>query len=331
MNTLLTEDESSRMRVLIAEDDKTSRRILQAMLGKWGYDVVVACDGDEAWEKLKEPDAPKLAVIDWMMPGLDGVEICRRLRGGQEANKGYVYVIIVTSLTEKRSVVAGMEAGADDFLTKPYDPELLRVRVRAGQRIVALHEKLAQKEAELLHQATHDALTGTLNRREVFNRLEAEISRAQRSREPLAAVMVDIDYFKKVNDIYGHKVGDEILCAFTKRLAGALRPSDFLGRYGGEEFLIIAPGACGTPEESLYERLRQSVAGEPMQTSAGMIPITASFGVARVGGDIEVSEWRAKSLNARSKELVAEADGALYEAKKNGRNRVEYSSGDQTS
>src|SRR5215471_10908251 len=187
------------MRVLAAEDNPVFQSLLKTMLTKWGYTAILARDGNEAWSALEAPDAPRLAVLDWMMPGLDGVEICRRLRSLQR--EPYIYILLLTARTESQDLIEGMDAGADDYLTKPFNAHELRVRIRAGRRILDLQDALRQ-------QATHAGLTGLLNRNSVLEKLDEEIARAARADEPVAILMADLDRFKSINDTRGDMVGD---------------------------------------------------------------------------------------------------------------------------
>jgi diguanylate cyclase (GGDEF)-like protein len=298
------------MKVLIAEDDLTSRRILSAILKKWGYEPVVTEDGDAAWDALQQPESPKLVLLDWNMPGMDGVEVCRRLRQSVCANPPYV--VLLTGHGEKNDIVRGLEAGANDYIAKPYDSEELQARIKVGQRMVELQAGLSAARDALEFQAMHDSLTGIFNRRAILDRLAAELSRTKRQGGGLSVGMCDIDHFKNVNDTFGHQTGDEVLIAFTRRLQASLREYDCLGRYGGEEFLVIAAGSEGTSDESLYERLRAAVANGAMPTKAAVLSITVSIGVASGAAQSTVDN------------LLADADAALYQAKADGRNRVAY-------
>jgi two-component system cell cycle response regulator len=298
------------MRILIAEDDFTSRSMLTAILKKWGYDPVVTEDGNAAWDALQQPAAPKLVLLDWNMPKMDGLDVCRRLRESESANSSYI--ILLTGRGEKNDIVQGLEAGANDYISKPYDSDELQARIRVGQRMLELQSSLAEARDALARLAMHDPLTGIYNRRAILGRLASEISRARREGGNLSIGMCDIDHFKKVNDIYGHQVGDEVLIAFTQCIQSQLREYDYLGRYGGEEFLIIAAGAKGNVEKSIYERLRSQVAKNEVQTKAASLSITVSIGVASGTGQSTVDD------------LVAAADAALYQAKADGRNRVNY-------
>jgi len=298
------------MKMLIAEDDFTSRSILTAVLKKWGFDPVVAEDGGAAWDVLQRPDAPRLILLDWNMPGMDGVEICRRMRDNNVPDPPYV--ILLTARDKKSDIVAGLEAGANDYVAKPYDTEELLARIRVGQRMLEMQSNLLEARDALAYQAMHDFLTGILNRRAILDRLKQEISRAGRDHGSLSVGMFDIDHFKNINDTYGHQAGDETLLAFTRCIQDGLREYDCVGRYGGEEFLVITPGSMGLNKESLYERLRARIAGAVITTNAGIVSLTVSIGVAP-GTD-------QSTVDA----LLAAADAALYQAKAGGRNRVVY-------
>ncbi len=293
------------MRVLICEDDPVSRQLLASFLEKWGYDVVVTNDGKEAWEALQEPAAPGLVVSDWMMPHMDGVELCRKIREKKETS--YTYFIILTTKESKRNIIEGLKAGADDFVVKPFDHEELRFRVGIGERILEL-------ERRILKLAMTDVLTGVLNRRALMEKLEVEKIRAGRENTSLSLIIADIDHFKKVNDTYGHQTGDLVLQKFSDALMAATRPYDFVGRYGGEEFVICLPGNGQEEAVSTAERIRMRVEGLRVTASgnSASVQITGSFGVASFGLDSQES----------ADSLLRRADKALYRAKSEGRNRV---------
>ncbi len=299
------------MKILIAEDDPVSRRILEAKLVKWGYEVIATSNGDEAWRVLQADDAPNLAILDWMMPGLDGVEICRKVR--KDDREPYTYIILLTSLHREEDLVTGMEAGADDYITKPFKASELRVRLRAGRRIIELQNELIEAREALREQATHDPLTGLWNREEILRILKQELSRAERENGHVSIIMADLDHFKNVNDSYGHMAGDAVLRLTTKRMTALLRSYDYIGRYGGEEFVIVLPGCDRESAAAFAERLRLCIGEENMDIPEGMIPLTISLGVATCS--------RQKSHDVDS--LIQAADQALYRAKENGRNRVE--------
>ncbi len=297
------------MRVLIADDNAMSRLTLRSQLKKWGYEVVEASDGDAAWAILSMPDSPRLAILDWMMPGLDGIELCRRVRA-QELEP-YLYVILLTGRESKDDVVAGLAAGADDYVTKPFDAQELRVRVRAGERICTLHGELVTARERLRYEATHDHLTGTWNRAAILDALERERGRALRTGAPLAIAMFDFDHFKRINDDYGHLAGDAVLREGVARISSVLRTRDLLGRYGGEEFLAVLPGVDAEGATAVCDLARAAVAAGPVTSCEHQIQASVSVGVAVWVGVRDPTE------------LIDRADAALFRAKHGGRNRVE--------
>jgi diguanylate cyclase (GGDEF)-like protein len=286
--------------------------MLARMLESSGYDVVAASDGDEAWRILERDDAPRLAILDWMMPGMTGPDLCRKLR--ERKREPYTYVLLLTARTDKQDVVEGMDAGADDYVTKPFEARELQVRLRAGRRILDLQADLVKAREALREQATHDPLTGLWNRYALLEALEREHSRAARGGTPLAVIMLDLDHFKRVNDTYGHLAGDAVLRQTAKRMQAVVRSYDLVGRFGGEEFLIVLPGTSGANAAQLAERLRAAVAHEPVSQDLLRIPVTASLGVGASGPE----------PSGDPQTLIRVADEALYRAKERGRNRVEW-------
>jgi diguanylate cyclase (GGDEF)-like protein len=305
------------MRILIAEDDPVSRRLLEAKLVKWDYEVVVTKDGNEAWLALQEKDAPPLAILDWMMPGMDGVEVCRKVR--ERIKEPYTYIILLTALQQEEDLVAGMEAGADDYIAKPFKSNELKVRLRAGRRIIELQGELITAREALRAKATHDPLTGLWNHEEILHILDRELARADRERTTVGILMVDLDHFKKVNDTYGHMAGDVVLRVIAKRMLTLIRAYDAVGRYGGEEFIVVLPGCDQTSAQTIAERFRCYISKDNVDTPEGMIPVTISLGVAVSG--------KGRILDADS--MVRAADSALYRAKENGRNRSEVALDDK--
>ena len=298
------------MRILIAEDDCVARRVLEKALQNRGYDVVMAKDGTEAWDILQADDAPSLVVLDWMMPGLDGLDVCRRLRKLEHAI--HPYVILLTGRDRKKDLINGFDAGADDYVTKPFDLDELTVRLRAGERIVNLQIEAAVALDSLRKQATHDSLTGVLNRSAILKELAREFDRGPRTGQPTAVVMADLDKFKAVNDTYGHPAGDRVLAEAAKRMASVVRSYEAIGRYGGEEFLIVLSGCNAEDAGKMAGRIRLAMAAEDFVVPGARLPVTASFGVACTG-----------QLAAGAQDLLtAAADAALYRAKNDGRNRV---------
>ncbi len=299
------------MKALIAEDNAGFRQALERMLKKWGYDVVTAVTGIEALEILQAADPPRLAVLDWMMPGLDGPEVCRRLR--EQSREPYIYILLLTAKDTAEELVEGMESGADDYLRKPVDSHELRVRLRAGRRIIDLQEELVHARENLRLQATRDPLTGFWNRNAMSDILTRELKRAHRESATLSVVMADLDYFKRVNDTLGHSAGDAVLREAARRMAACVRPYDAPCRYGGEEFLIVLPGCDLAGATLRAEDIRFTMAATPFQISEGVLNVTCSLGVTASSGDAGYDGSR----------LIREADDALYAAKHHGRNRVE--------
>jgi two-component system, cell cycle response regulator len=298
------------VKVLVAEDDVVFRRILESMLKKWDFQVVTASDGNQAWDILQGDNAPNLVILDWMMPGLDGLEICRRVR--KRVMETYIYVILLTSRDQQGDLVAGLDAGADDFIKKPFDPLELRGRLRAGKRILDLQMDLVSAREELRYQATHDPLTRLMNRAAILSALQIELKRSLRQASPLAVAIVDIDKFKSVNDTFGHASGDAVLCEIAERMSNSIRPYDYIGRYGGEEFLVVFPGCDESNIRQMADRLLRVIREEPIPLRDTEITVTISLGVANYrfaeGEDME--------------SMIRRADVALYRAKAEGRNRA---------
>ena len=299
------------MKVLLAEDDPVSRRALEAFLRRWGYEVTIAKNGLEAWKALQEESAPKLAVLDWMMPGMDGVQVCREVRG--RGPEPYIYILLLTAKDRKQDVVEGIEAGADDYLTKPFDSHELKARLRTGQRIIELQEELIRAREELRIQATRDALTRLWNHAAILDILRRELDRSRREGTPLGVMMADIDHFKRVNDTRGHVAGDQVLRQVAESLQGTVRAYDSVGRYGGEEFLVVAPGSDAASTLQLAERLRAAVREATATNEVAASPVTLSIGFTSTG-ELGDGDWDV---------LLRIADAALYEAKSAGRDRVE--------
>jgi two-component system cell cycle response regulator len=299
------------MRVLIAEDDPIGRRALEARLTKLGYEVTVASNGGEAWKLLAGDDPPKLVVLDWMMPVLDGVEVCRRLKARPDGE--FFYVVMLTAKDRKSDIVTGIDAGADDYVTKPFDAGELRARLRAGQRIVELEEQLVAAREALRQEAMHDPLTGLWNHSAVSDILGRELDRASRERRPLSVVMADIDRFKRVNDTFGHEAGDTVLVEISRRLCAGVRSYDAVGRYGGDEFVIVLAGCGRGCAAARGEQLRRSVAERGFNLGGRSVPVTISLGIT----------VRTGSVRTTNDHFIRAADDALYAAKRAGRNRVE--------
>jgi diguanylate cyclase (GGDEF)-like protein len=302
-----------RFPVLIVEDSTTQALRLQSVLESAGYDVAVAGNGREALERLQDDFRP-LVITDWVMPEMDGLSFCRALR--DRDLPGYVYVILLTAKDALDDLVAGLEAGADDYLVKPVHPAELAARLKTAGRILGLEAKLNKRNEEIRRLSITDPLTRLYNRRHFNEHLPQALKAAGRYGRPLAVVMTDIDHFKKVNDTHGHQVGDETLQAFAGVLRASLRQGvDWAARYGGEEFVVVLPETDLEGGAVAAERLRLLASQLRLESPRGPFRITASFGVAAVDPQKE----SVPSMEA----LLAAADAALYRAKENGRNRVE--------
>lgn len=306
-------DELCHAQVLVAEDSAVYRHLLSSHLQEWGLPFIVAKDGSEAWRFLQRTDCPKLVLLDWVLPGIDGVELCRRIRQA-DAENSYSYVILLTGKTAKTDLLEAMDAGADDYLVKPFDQMELKARLMVGKRIIALHEQLVAAKDSLCYSATHDSLTGALNRGEVLDSLRRELDRARRSRKPVSIILADVDHFKDVNDTRGHLFGDEALKEVTRRFRAKLRLYDILGRYGGEEFLMVLPDCNLKSAMARADELRACIGSQPVVFSRASKTITASMGVA------VSTDHAADDITA----LLGQADRGLYAAKQQGRDCVRH-------
>jgi two-component system, cell cycle response regulator len=300
------------LHILVAEDSKVYRHLISSCLKEWDFNFKVANDGKEAWEILESSWAPTLAILDWVLPGMTGVELCQRIRS-RVANELYVYTIVLTAKNHPNDLLAAMDAGADDYLSKPFDPPELKARLLAGRRIILLQRELISARESLRFAATHDAMTGLWNRGEIISFLRREIARGRRERRPVGIVLTDLDHFKGVNDTYGHSAGDAVLQETARRFRGGLREYDGVGRYGGEEFLLVLPGCDLATTVQRAEAIRRLIEKDTVVAPQGNVTTTISMGVT-------VADF----VQDMSTEALLEiADEALYRAKKNGRNRVE--------
>ncbi len=293
------------MKILVAEDSAYFRKTLEDTLIQWGYEVIPATNGLEAWEILQQNDSPRLAILDWVMPKMTGLDVCKMVRKRERGS--YVYTILLTSKSSKENVIAGLEAGVDDYIVKPFDEEVLRCRLKIGERILTLEDKIMQL-------ASIDGLTGLLNRRVFMERFENELKRFERERRPLALIIIDLDNFKQINDNYGHLAGDEVLRQVARQLSSNLRKYDIIGRYGGEEFTVCAPGIDMFGARELAERLRKAIESlrfvEP--DTGEEFQITASLGIS----------WLPHDGIPNADVMLKSADEALYLAKRRGKNQT---------
>lgn len=293
------------IKILIVEDDPISGRILEHHIKKWGYETTLVHDGEEAWQ-IFENNPPEMALLDWMIPGVNGLELCHRLRLKTNSKESdYIYIILLTARDERSDLIQGLNSGADDYVTKPFDLWELKARLNAGRRIIELQRMLKK-------QATYDWLTGLLNRRSILDQAEKEYLRARRENKPLGLILIDIDDFKKINDTFGHLAGDAILAEVGHRLQRKIRGYDKIGRYGGDEILVVVPGCNPSELATIADRLRSSVQEEPITFNNQSLTITISAG--------GVSNDNNSSFSIT--ELIIFCDHALYQAKKQGRNRT---------
>ncbi len=305
------------MRIVIAEDDPISRLALRGTLTSWGYEVVACEDGHKALAALRASDAPQLAILDWLMPGLSGVEVCSEIR--RDASEPAPYLIILTAKDRKQDTALALESGADDYLVKPFDPDELRARLHVGTRLLTCQRDLIASRDELRMQATHDGLTGLWNRQAILDRLHEEAVRSDRDGSPFSVALIDLDLFKHINDTYGHQAGDLVLRQIAAVLRVTVRAYDVVGRYGGEEFLVVLPDCGGADALQAVERIRAGIA-------ASTIPVFANNGTEvplRVTASIGLATARRADHATDPDSLVREADTALYRAKSLTRNRVE--------
>ena len=306
------------MKILIADDDALSRRLLERTLVRAGYEVTLVANGRQAVDRLSEPEAPRLALLDWMMPEIDGPGVCREMR--KRRDQSYAYMILLTSRESKEDVVAGLESGADDYLIKPFVADELKARLRTGERILHLEDRLVEAREQMRFKATHDHLTSLWNRGVMMDLLSRELTRSQRENVCTAIILGDLDHFKKINDSYGHLVGDQVLREVARRMLLSVRSYDFVGRYGGEEFLTVLNNCRPDSAMGRAEEIRKNICTRPVHTDAGPLSVSMSLGVLRS------CDWGQKP----AEELLNEVDAALYVAKAAGRNRVKLAKPEAT-
>jgi diguanylate cyclase (GGDEF)-like protein len=299
------------MRALVADSDPDRLRQLESWLVKWGYDVAAVRNGVEAWSRLEGENTPILVILAWKLDGLPGIDVCRKLRLRPDLPSAYV--LLLADRRDQEDLLDGLNAGADDFLFSPLDPIEAKARVRTGARVVEVEQAFRASQEALRVQSTRDAITGSWNHATILELLQKERERARRKSGSVGVVLADLDEFRKVNESLGHPVGDEVLREAARRLNSSVRPYDAVGRYGGEEFLIVLPGSDGLGALTVAERIRESFAKRPVHTSAGPVPLTLSLGAAAEGGEEETSDAAA---------LLQAADSALKRAQTTGRNRA---------
>ena len=298
------------MRVLIVDDSPIYRKLIRDRLEQWGFVSCIAENGSQAAETLRQPDAPKLVLLDWVLPDIDGIELCRRIR--EDGRNHYTYIIFLTGKDGLRNMLQAMDAGADDYLEKPFDEHQLNAKLIVGKRVLQLQDELVAARDSMRHAATHDSLTGLLNRSEILELLNRELVRAGREHQAVGIALVDVDHFKGVNDSFGHLFGDEALREVARRLKSNLRAYDGIGRYGGEEFLLVLPHCDSVTAITRADQLRRCISSKPITALGKQARITLSAGVAVFD----------PSSPRNAQFLLSHADGGLYLAKEQGRNQV---------
>lgn len=308
----MSDSTEKREPILIAEDDRTSRMIMESVVASLGYEPFSVSDGLEAWEFLSRSDAPALALIDWEMPHMDGLDLIKKIR--MELSDRFMYLIMVTAKSAREEIVEGIGWGADDYIVKPFDPKELGVRIRAGHRIVDLQRRLQEANRQLEELAKTDGLTGFYNRLALQRDLMPRVRRDTGNSRHVSFIVADIDYFKKINDEWGHDAGDSVLRQFSERIRDLLRQGDVVCRMGGEEFLLVAPTADSGQGKLVAERIRRTIEESPFALpSGGAVSVTCSLGVCSAIVENE---------NLDFDSYVKKADIALYQSKRDGRNRV---------
>ncbi len=305
------------MKILIAEDDPVSSRVLSTTLIKWGHEVVATGNGLEAWQALQKDNAPQIAILDWMMPGMAGPEVCRKVR--QEITTSHLYLILLTAMSRKQDLVEGLEAGADDYLTKPFDRHELRVRLQAGVRIVALQSSLRERVRELEaaiveRQRAEDALrnltmtdhlTGLYNHRGFFTLAEHHAKTARRTGQSSLLIYADMDGLKQINDRFGHTEGSLAIAKTAEILRQTFRDSDIIARLGGDEFVILTTDVSPNELDRIIGRLRKNFRRHN-EHSNHSYRLALSIGVVRME----------HNTDSTIEELIAQADVAMYEDKR---------------
>ncbi len=299
------------MKLLIVDDDLISRIMLEEMTRKWGFEVVLAENGEQAWGILQQPNRPNLMLVDWEMPVLNGLALCERVREHLVGEPPYI--IFLTGHTDKSDVVTGLEKGADDYVTKPFNTAELKARLLVGHRLVNMQQELREIQTVLEYEANYDVLTKLMNRRAILGALKKVLAKAERRRLYLGLGMCDIDHFKRINDQYGHPAGDQVLREVARRMQVSLRPYDYIGRFGGEEFLILMELEDENSED-MFDRIRRAVNRTPVVLDDGTeLTVTISLGCLNA---------LIPKADCNEECLISLADQALYQAKAEGRNRT---------
>lgn len=298
------------MKVLIAEDDPSANLLLKRLLFSWGFSIITAFDGTKAWEILQEEDVPQIAILDWMMPGMDGLEVCSRIREREKGREQYTYVIMLTGRSDKEDIVTGIDAGADDYIIKPFHKMELRARLQTGQRIIELQTACRTANKKLLIMSRLDPLTGALSRSAMLDDLDLAMYRSKRDKKSLSISLVDIDKLKEMNERHGRSAGDQILQDSVRKINACTRRTDCLGRFGGDELLVIMLGTDVDTGMTICHRIKKAIAEKKIVINDQSFPVTVSQSLAVWDGKASIEEF------------IASAEHALLVTKTHGRNRV---------
>jgi two-component system, cell cycle response regulator len=305
------------MKVLIVEDDAVVQQVLKKMVAKAGLEVLLCDSGEKALEMIVR-EKVRMVISDWILPGMDGVELCRRVRKLRMLR--YVYMVVLTSRTKKEDLLKALDAGADDYIPKPFDDQELAARLRVGQRILTLESRLISNGRRLMKMAKEDPLTGVLNRRALFDEALKELNRASREKAPVATVLVEADNVRNVSESYGHMGGDVALVELGNRIRDCCRQYDKLGRYGDSQFMVVLPRTSREGAVKVAERIRRAVNGNPVKYGENRIRLSASIGIYAFSFGKEMAG--AKIGEGLLDEIIDRTDYALDTARKEGGNRV---------
>ena len=306
------------MKVLLAEDSKTNQILIRAYIEEAGHEIVIVKNGQEAVEQFSH-ERPDLMLMDIIMPVKDGIEAAQEIRLLCEQDNDWVPIIFLSAMTESKDIVRAIDAGGDDYLTKPVEAVVLNAKLRAMQRIADMRQQLQQANRELLRMTVRDGLTGIANRRHFDEVISREVKRAIRTHSSVSLVMCDIDSFKPYNDNYGHQSGDDCLKYVARTMARvSKRPGDLVARYGGEEFGLILPETDITGAQAIAENVRSAVDELNLSHAYSLVTdhVTISAGVATI------SPNKGDDVAVIVKQLIKTADKGLYQAKDQGRNQV---------
>lgn len=298
---------------MIVDDDPLERMIVEKVLKRNNHEVIAANNGLEAWKHIQD-DPVRFVITDWMMAEMDGLALIEKVR--QADFPYYIYMILLTAKDNISDIVAGLNTGADDYLTKPFDPLELQARIMVGERILMLEDSLRQTRDQLEHQALHDNLTGLMNRRAIYKYIQLELEKARRAPAPFSIIFLDIDDFKKVNDRFGHMTGDTLLKALADVLRSRCRPYDGLGRWAGDEFIVALPNTTSENAVKVANRILDSAQQvQVVPSGAEDFRFGISAGIATVAS--------IPAADMLLEQLIQCADEALYRAKNAGKNRIE--------